>query len=129
MTPQDLMNEKKPSVLEEAAKEYENKEIFVLDGEYTKESVINAFIAGAEWQNKNVWLDIKKDGYPKYEKSNNLALKKYIVRVKCENMCIRESITISFLVNPCAFNVEMNSKIARVQVTHWMPIPEFNIKT
>ena len=129
MTPEDLVNEKKLSVLEEAAKEYENKDIFVLDGEYTKESVINAFIAGAEWQNKNVWLDIKKDGYPKYEKSNNLALKKYIVRAKCENMCIRESITISFLVNPCTFNVEMNSKIARVQVTHWMPIPEFNIKT
>ena len=115
--------------LEETAREYENKEIFVLDGEYTKESVVNAFITGAEWQKSNLWFDIKKDGYPEYEKSNNLALKKYIVRVECENMCIKESVTISFLVNPCKFNVEMNSKIARVSVTHWMPIPEFNIKT
>ena len=115
--------------LEEAAREYENKEIFVLDGEYTKESVVNAFITGAEWQKSNLWFDIKKDGYPEYEKSNNLALKKYIVRAECENMCIKESVTISFLINPCQFNIEMNSQIARVKVTHWMPIPEFNIKT
>ena len=115
--------------LEEAAREYENKEIFVLDGEYTKESVVNAFITGGEWQKSNLWFDIKKDGYPEYEKSNNLALKKYIVRAECENMCIKESVTISFLVNPCQFNIEMNSKIARVKVTHWMKTPEFNIKT
>ena len=94
--------------LEEAAREYENKEIFVLDGEYTKESVVNAFITGAEWQKSNLWFDIKKDGYPEYEKSNNLALKKYIVRAECENMCIKESVTISFLVNQCQFNIEMN---------------------
>ena len=129
MTPKELMNEKKLSVLEKAAKEYENKEIFVLDGEYTKESVVNAFITGAEWQKSYMWFDIKKDGYPEYEKSNNLALKKYIVRAECENMCIKESVTISFLINPCQFNIEMNSKIAKVRVTHWMPIPEFNIKT
>ena len=115
--------------LEEAAREYENKEIFVLDGEYTKESVVNAFITGAEWQKSNLWFDIKKDGYPEYEKSNNLALKKYIVRAECENMCIKESVTISFLINPCKFNIEMNSNIAKVRVTHWMQIPEFNIKT
>ena len=89
----------------------------------------DGFLAGAEWQKNNMWFDIKKDGYPEYEKSNNLALKKYIVRAECENMCIKESVTISFLINPCKFNIEMNSKIARVKVTNWMPIPEFNIKT
>ena len=133
MIPEDLMNEKKLSVLEEAAKI--NTHIHYIDENYPSEikdiisDMEQSFIDGANWQNKNAWFDIKKDGYPKYEKSNNLALKKYIVRAECENMCIRESITISFLVNPCTFNIEMNSKIARVQVTHWMQIPEFNIKT
>lgn len=47
--------------LEEAAKEYENKDIFVLDGEYTKESIINAFIAGAEWQKNNMWISVDED--------------------------------------------------------------------
>ena len=133
MTPEDLMNEKKLSVLEEAAKM--NTHTHYIDENYPSEikdiisDMEQSFIDGANWQKKNAWLDIKKDGYPKYEKSNNLALKKYIVRAECENMCIRESITISFLVNQCTFNIEMNSKIARVHVTHWMPIPEFNIKT
>ena len=119
--------------IEKAANDYSDS--YYSDAEYPSEirDIINdcksAFKAGAKWQKNNMWFDIKKDGYPEYEKSNNLALKKYIVRAECENMCIKESVTISFLVNPCQFNIEMNSKIARVKVTHWMPISEFNIKT
>ena len=135
MTPKDLMNEKRIRELKEAAKYsthiHYTDEIYPLLSEIKDvvSDMEQSFIDGAEWQKSNMWFDIKKDGYPEYEKSNNLALKKYIVRVECENMCIKESVTISFLVNPCKFNVEMNSKIARVKVTHWMPIPEFNIKT
>ena len=135
MTPKELMNEKKLSALEEAAKM--NTHIHYTDEIYPLLSEIKdvvsdmeqSFIDGAQWQKNNMWFDIKKDGYPEYEKSNNLALKKYIVRAECENMCIKESVTISFLINPCKFNIEMNSNIAKVRVTHWMPIPEFNIKT
>ena len=133
MTPKELMNEKKLSALEEAAKT--NTHIHYIDEICPSEikdivsDMEQSFIDGAEWQKSNLWFDIKKDGYPEYEKSNNLALKKYIVRAECENMCIKESVTISFLINPCQFNIEMNSKIARVKVTHWMQIPEFNIKT
>ena len=103
MTPKDLMNEKKLSILEEAAKMFTH--IHYIDEIYPSEikdivsDMEQSFIDGANWQKSNLWFDIK------------------------------ESITISFLVNPCKFNIEMNSNIAKVRVTHWMLIPEFNIKT
>ena len=108
MTPEDLINEKKLSVLEEAAKEYENKEIFVLDGEYTKESVINAFIAGAEWQLSNAWN--LSDYLPETDNGQLL----YEVVVLCKDYR-----------NRIVANIEVEGLFKSDEIIAWMDIPLF----
>ena len=91
--------------LEESAREYENKEIFVLDGEYTKESVINAFIAGSEWQKNNMWININ-------DRNNAIPNDKDIL-IRMSNGEVRR------------YNEDWESEFAIDGiVTHWMPIPE-----
>lgn len=126
MTPKDLMNEKKLSVLEEAARKYENKERFVLDREYTRESVINAFIAGAEWQRNNMWISVEEFGYPPYDKKCEIDKReRYLLRVVSGSISPTVSYKIGYLAREDRFVGEMDWRY----VTHWMPIPEFNIKT
>ena len=126
MTPKDLMNEKKLSVLEEAARKYENKERFVLDREYTRESVINAFIAGAEWQKNNMWISVEEFGYPPYDKKCEIDKReRYLLRVVSGSISPTVSYEIGYLAREDRFVGEMDW----VKVTHWMPVPEFNIKT
>ena len=122
MTPKELMNEKKLSILEEAAKEYENKEIFVLDGEYTKESVINAFLAGAEWQKNNLWISVEEE-LPYADKPCFVITK--------NNKC---SVSSMYIPKDCHGNVlgekEWKGSLSfKESIVSWMPIPEFNIKT
>ena len=126
MTPKDLMNEKKLSVLEEAARKYENKERFVLDREYTRESVINAFIAGAEWQKNNMWISVEEFGYQPYDKKCEIDKReRYLLRVVSGSISPIVSYKIGYLAREDRFVGEMDW----VKVTHWMPVPEFNIKT
>ena len=84
----------------------------------------DGFLAGAEWQKNNMWIDVEKDGYPEYKESYSMLNNKYIVIVECQNMYLNKAVTISSLTSHSHFNVEMNSNTAVIKVTHWMPIPE-----
>ena len=39
----------------DAANKYEDKEYYVVDGNYTSDAIVNAFLSGANWQNNNMW--------------------------------------------------------------------------
>jgi hypothetical protein len=130
MTPKELMNEKRLSVLEEAAKM--NTHIHYIDEVYPSEikdivsDMEQSFIDGAQWQREMSWKDIEKSGYPPFDKNCEIYKReKYLVRVSAGSIDRKVYYTVSFLINKCRFSVEGDW----VQVTHWMPIPEFNIKT
>lgn len=130
MTPKDLMNEKKLSILEEAAKM--NTHIHYIDEIYPSEikdivsDMEQSFIDGANWQREMSWKDIERSGYPLFDKNCKISKRKrYLVRVSAGPIDPKVYYTVSFLINKCRFLVEGDW----VQVTHWIPIPEFNIKT
>jgi len=51
--------------IEQAAREYENKEPDVIDGEYTLFSVINAFVSGAEFAQR--WIPVDEESPAEYD--------------------------------------------------------------
>ena len=50
-----INNKKNMNKLIDAANKYEDKEYYVVDGNYTTDAVVNAFLSGANWQNNNMW--------------------------------------------------------------------------
>ena len=85
MTPKELMNEKKLSVLEEAAKM--NTHIHYIDEIYPSEikdivsDMEQSFIDGANWQREMTWNDIEKSGYPPFDKNCEISKReRYLVR-------------------------------------------------
>ncbi len=130
MTPKDLMNEKKLSVLEEAAKM--NTHIHYIDEIYPSEiknivsDMEQSFIDGANWQRGMTWKDIEKSGYPPFDKECDISKReRYLVRFSSGSIDQKVNYAVSFLTNKYRFSVEGDW----MHVTHWMPIPEFNIKT
>ena len=93
MTPKDLMNEKKLSILEEAAKM--NTHVHYIDEIYPSEikdivsNMEQSFIDGANWQGEMTWKDIEKSGYPPFDKN-------------CE-VSKRERFLVRFLESPVKF--------------------------
>ena len=130
MTPKDLMNEKKLSVLEEAAKM--NTHIHYIDEIYPSEikdivsDMEESFIDGANWQRERTWIDIEKSGYPPFDKDCEISKReRYLVRFLSGSIDNKVSYLVSSLTSECRFSAECSWR----HVTHWMPIPEFNIKT
>ena len=126
MTPKDLMNEKKLSVLEEAAKT--NTHIHYIDEIYPSEikdiasDMEQSFIDGANWQKSNMWIPIE-ERLPDVDRQCSVITK----NGKCSvsNMCIHKD---------CHGNVlgkkEWKGSLSfKESIVAWMPIPEFNIKT
>ena len=122
MTPKDLMNEKKLSVLEEAAKM--NTHVHYIDEIYPSEikdivsDMEQSFIDGANWQREMTWKDIDKD----CEISKR---ERYLVRFLAGSIDPKVNYAVCFLTGKYRFSAESDWR----HVTHWMPIPEFNIKT
>ena len=130
MTPKELMNEKKLSILEEAAKR--NTHIHYVDEIYPSEikdivsDMEQSFIDGANWQREITWKDIEKSGYPPFDKNCEISKRKrYLVRFLAGSIDPKVNYAVSFLTNKYRFSVEGDW----MHATHWMPIPEFNIKT
>ncbi len=85
MTPKELMNEKRLSVLEEAAKI--NTHIHYIDEVYPSEikdivsDMEQSFIDGAQWQRERAWIDVEKSGYPPFDKNCDISKReRYLVR-------------------------------------------------
>ena len=97
--------------LDEAAREYENKELHIEDGEYTSTAIIEAFKAGVEFAQQ--WISIE-DELPNFDKEN--PFKKYLVKVIEGSITPKEFITSSHLRNQLGnWSCEMDW----VRVTHW----------
>ena len=132
MTPKDLMNEKKLSefVLEEAAKMFTH--IHYIDEIYPSEikdivsDMEQSFIDGANWQRERAWVDVEKSGYPPFDKNCEISKReRYLVRFLAGSIDPKVSYVVSSLTGERRFSAECSWR----HVTHWMPIPEFNIKT
>ena len=130
MTPKDLMNEKKLSVLEEAAKI--NTHIHYIDEIYPSEikdilsDMEQSFIDGANWQREKSWIDVEKSGYPPFDKNCEISKReRYLVRFSSGSIDPKVNYAVCFLTRKDRFSAEGDWR----NVTHWMPIPEFNIKT
>lgn len=130
MTPKELMNEKKLSILEEAAKR--NTHIHYIDEIYPSEikdivsDMEQSFIDGASWQREITWIDIEKSGYPPFDIDCEISKReRYLVRFLAGSIDPKVNYAVSFLNNKYRFSAEGDWR----HVTHWMPIPEFNIKT
>ena len=130
MTPQDLMNEKKLSVLEEAAKMFTH--IHYIDENYPSEikdiisDMEQSFIDGANWQRERTWIDVEKSGYPPFDRNCEVSKReRYLVRFMTGSIDPKVCYAVSFLTSKYRFSAEGDWR----RVTHWMLIPEFNIKT
>ena len=132
MTPKDLMNEKKLSafVLEEAAKMFTH--IHYIDEIYPSEikdiisDMEKSFIDGANWQREMTWKDIERSGYPPFDKDCEISKReRYLVRFLAGSIDPKVNYAVCFLTGKYRFSAEGDWR----RVTHWMPIPEFNIKT
>ena len=130
MTPKELMNEKKLSILEEAAKR--NTHIHYIDENYPSEikdivsDMEQSFIDGANWQREMSWKDIERSGYPPFDKNCEISKReRYLVRFLAGSIDSKVCYAVSFLTGKYRFSAEGDWR----HVTHWMPIPEFNIKT
>ena len=130
MTPKELMNEKKLSVLEEAAKM--NTHIHYIDEIYPSEikdivsDMEQSFIDGANWQRERTWIDVEKSGYPPFDKNCEISKReRYLVRFSSGSIDPKVNYAVCFLTRKDRFSAEVDW----VNATHWMPIPEFNIKT
>ena len=125
MTTKDLMNEKKLSVLEEAAKM--NTHIHYIDEVYPSEikdivsDMEQSFIDGAKWQKNNMWISVKEET-PDVDKQCLVITK----NGKC-------SVSNMYIPKDCCGNVlgkkEWKGSLSfKESIVAWMPIPEFNIK-
>ena len=132
MTPKDLMNEKKlsKSILEEAAKMFTH--IHYIDEIYPSEikdivsDMEQSFIDGAKWQKERTWIDVEKSGYPPFYKNREISKReRYLVRFLAGSIDPKVNYAVCFLTGKYRFSAEGDWR----HVTHWMPIPEFNIKT
>ena len=130
MTPKDLMNEKKLSVLEEAAKM--NTHVHYIDEIYPSEikdivsDMEQSFIDGVNWQREKSWIDVEKSGYPPFDKNYEISKReRYLVRFSSGSIDPKVNYAVCFLTRKDRFSAEGDWR----HVTHWMPIPEFNIKT
>ena len=130
MTPEDLTNEKKLSVLEEVAKMFTH--IHYIDENYPSEikdivsDMEQSFIDGANWQRERTWIDVEKSGYPPFDKNCEISKREmYLVRFLAGSIDAKVCYAVSFLIGKYRFSADGDWR----QVTHWMPIPEFNIKT
>ena len=126
MTPKKLMNEKRLSVLEEAAKM--NTHIHYIDEIYPSEikdivsDMKKSFIDGANWQKSNMWIPIGDD-LPDVDKQCFVITK----NGKC-------STSKMYIPKDCHGNIRgekewKGSLSFKESIVAWMPIPEFNIKT
>ena len=126
MTPKDLMNEKKLSILEEAAKMFTH--IHYIDEIYPSEikdivsDMEQSFIDGAEWQKNNMWIFVKNE-LPDVDRQCFVITK----NGKC-------SVSNMYIPKDCHGNVlgekEWKGSLSfKESIVSWMPIPEFNIKT
>ena len=126
MTPKDLMNEKKLSILEEAAKMFTH--IHYIDENYPSEikdivsDMEQSFIDGAEWQKNNMWIFVKNE-LPDVDRQCFVITK----NGKC-------SVSNMYIPKDCHGNVlgekEWKGSLSfKESIVSWMPIPEFNIKT
>ena len=126
MTPKELMNERRLSVLEEAAKI--NTHIHYIDEIYPSEikdivsDMEQSFIDGANWQREITWKDIEKSGYPPFDIDCEISKReRYLVRFLAGSIDPKVNYAVSFLTKKYRFSVEGDWRHA----THWMPIPEF----
>ena len=126
MTPKDLMNEKKLSILEEAAKI--NTHIHYIDEIYPSEikdivsDMEQSFIDGANWQRETTWRDVEKSGYPPFDKDCEISKReRYLVRILAGSIDPKVNYAVCFLTGKYRFSAEGDWR----QVTHWMPVPEF----
>ena len=88
--------------LEEAANVFASSETL---SEYENSLCVSSFIAGAEWQNSNMWISI-------YDRHNAIPNDKDIL-IRMSNGEVRR------------YNEDWESEFALDGiVTHWMPIPE-----
>jgi hypothetical protein len=126
MTPKDLMNEKKLSILEEAAKMFTH--IHYIDEIYPSEikdivsDMEQSFIDGSNWQKSNMWIPIEEE-LPDVDKQCFVITK----NGKC-------SASNMYIPKDCHGNVlgekEWKGSLSfKESIVAWMPIPEFNIKT
>ena len=126
MTPKELMNEKKLSILEEAAKR--NTNIHYIDEIYPSEikdivsDMEQSFIDGANWQKNNMWIFVKNE-LPDVDRQCFVITK----NGKC-------SASNMYIPKDCHGNVlgekEWKGSLSfKESIVAWMPIPEFNIKT
>jgi len=82
----------------------------------------DGFLAGAEWQKDNMWMDVEEDGYPPYDENcGAFEQEKYLLRYVSGSISPKISYRIGFLSNIYRFIGEIDW----VKVTHWMPIPKF----
>ena len=130
MIPKELMNEKKLSILEEAAKM--NTHVHYIDEIYPSEikdivsDMEQSFIDGANWQRERTWIDVEKSGYPPFDKDCEISKReRYLVRFLAGSIDPKVNYAVCFLTGKYRFSAEGDWR----RVTHWMPIPEFNIKT
>ena len=90
------------SKLEEAANSFASSETL---SEYENSLCVSSFIAGAEWQNSNMWISI-------YDRHNAIPNDKDVL-IRMSNGEVRR------------YNEDWESEFAIDGiVTHWMPIPE-----
>ena len=90
--------------LEEAANSFASSETL---SEYENSLCVSSFIAGAEWQKNNMWININD--------RNNVIPNDKDILIRMENGEIRR------------YDEDWESEFALDGiVTHWMPIPEFN---
>ena len=126
MTPKGLMNEKKLSILEEAAKR--NTHIHYIDENYPSEikdivsDMERSFMDGTEWQKNNMWISVKEE-LPDVDKQCFVITK----NGKC-------SVSSMYIPKDCYGNVlgekEWKGSLSfKESIVAWMQIPEFNIKT
>ena len=126
MIPEELMNEKKLSILEEAAKMFTH--IHYIDEIYPSEikdivsDMEQSFIDGAEWQKNNVLIFVKNE-LPDVDRQCFVITK----NGKC-------SVSNMYIPKDCHGNVlgekEWKGSLSfKESIVSWMPIPEFNIKT
>ena len=88
--------------LEEAANVFASSETL---SEYENSLCVSSFIAGAEWQNSNMWISI-------YDRHNAIPNDKDVL-IRMSNGEVRR------------YNEDWESEFAIDGiVTHWMPIPE-----
>lgn len=88
--------------IEQAAEEYENKELDVIDGEYTSFSIINAFKAGVEFAQR--WIPVDEESPVEYD---------YVLA----KSSVEDVYVASFSAG--TFHTGMPHK---VNITHWRPI-------